>query len=74
MPPNRHSCIHVSLVTTKTKVVPIKHLTMPRLELCGVVIVAKLLSHVAKILNIPTKQLYVWSDSDVVLRWLRDNP
>ena len=35
--------IHLSLVMAKTKVTPIKRLTMPRLELCGVVILAKLL-------------------------------
>ena len=48
--------VHVSLIMAKTKVVPIKHLTMPRLELCGAVIVAKLLSHTARILNIPNSK------------------
>ena len=40
--------VHVSLVMAKTKEAPIKRLTMPRLELCGAVIVAKLLSHTAE--------------------------
>ena len=32
--------VHVSLIMTKSKVAPMKHLTMPRLELCGAVFVA----------------------------------
>ena len=59
--------VQVSLIMAKTKVAPTKHLTMPKLELCGAVIVAKLLSHTAKILNIPNKQVYAWSDSVIVL-------
>ena len=43
---------------------------MPRLEICGAVIVAKPLSHMAKIINILT---YAWSDSVIVLSWLRGN-
>ena len=66
--------IHISLIMAKTKVAPIKRLTMPRLELCGAVIVAKLLSHRAKILSNFKKQVYAGSDSVVVLSWLCCNP
>ena len=52
--------VHVSLVMAITKVTPIKCLTITRLELCRAVIVAKLLSRTAKILNILTKQVYAW--------------
>ena len=46
--------VQVSLVMANTKVALIKCLTKLRLELCAAVVVAKLLSDVAKILNIPT--------------------
>ena len=38
--------VHVSLVTSKTKVAPIKRLTVPWLELCGAHLLAQLLRHV----------------------------
>ena len=52
--------------------VPYQALTIPRLELCGALIVAKLLSQAARVLNIPASMhvVYAWTDSLVVLDWL----
>ena len=47
---------------------------LPRLELCGAVVLSRLISHVAKIFDIPTRQIYCRTDSLVVLGWLRRNP
>ena len=46
--------ISVSLVTSKTKVAPIKQLTIPKLELSAVLLTARLLNTIAKYLQIPT--------------------
>ena len=64
----------VSLVISKTKVSPIKRLTIPRLELCGASLLARLLHHVRQILNIPLSQTYAWTDSTIVLNWLDGSP
>ncbi|CAH2092355.1 unnamed protein product [Euphydryas editha] len=39
--------VYVSLVTAKTRVAPIKQVSIPRLELCGAVLLAKLMVEVA---------------------------
>ena len=66
--------VHTSLVMAKTKVAPIKRLSIPRLELCSGVILSKVLSHVADVLQIPSTNIFAWTDSQVVLAWLKGNP
>lgn len=67
--------IHVNIVTAKTKVAPIeKEISIPRLELCAALLGTKLLFEVAQILDISKDKLFAWSDSMVVLAWLRGEP
>ena len=66
--------IHVSLVTSKTKVVPIKKITIHRLELCGTRLLAELLYHVQGVLQISLDRTYASTDSTIVLNWISENP
>ena len=64
---DKKRAIHTALVMAKTKVVPVKRLSIPRLELCGGVILAKLLNHFASILEIHSGNSFAWTNSRVVL-------
>ena len=66
--------VHTSFVTSKTRVAPIKRLTIPRLKLCGAHLLSQLISHVRTCLSVPLSKAFVWTDSTVVLNWLTGNP
>jgi hypothetical protein len=66
--------VHTALVISKTKVSPIKQLSIPRLELCGAQVLTKLLCHAKRILGVPVDSVFAWTDSTVVLGWLSGNP
>ena len=60
----------VELVTAKSKVAPMASRTIPQLELCGATLLAKLMTTTRQTLDIPIDNVYVYTDSTVVLAWL----
>ena len=62
------------LVIAKTKVAPVKPLTIPRLELCRASLLAKLLTTVRTALNLSLDHVHAWSDSSIILAWLDGSP
>ncbi|KMQ88376.1 hypothetical protein RF55_12152, partial [Lasius niger] len=66
--------INVSFLVGKTKVPPIKTVSIPRLEFCAAVLLARLIHFVQNALNFSFVPTYCWSDSMITLSWLKRHP
>ena len=60
-----------NLLCSKTRVAPLKPRTLPELELLAAVIGSRLLNFVKKELKIPIDEIVCWSDSQIVIEWIR---
>ena len=64
--------VKVNLICSKTKVSPMKEVTIPQLELMSCALLTKLLQSVLKGLSLNTTSIYCWSDSMIALYWIKN--
>ncbi|VDI11886.1 Hypothetical predicted protein [Mytilus galloprovincialis] len=58
------------LIFSKSRLAPVKEMSIPRLELMAVLIGVRSLIFVKSELNISIEEMYLWSDSQCVLKWI----
>ncbi|XP_055632729.1 uncharacterized protein LOC129773178 [Toxorhynchites rutilus septentrionalis] len=67
------STVECNIVGAKTRVAPLKFVSVPRLELQAAVIGVRLADRITKSLSVKAHQRFFWSDSRDVLCWIRSD-
>lgn len=70
--PNNKYTVH--FICAKSRVAPIKTVTLARLELCAAHMLAQLINNVAKILSVQMSNVFCWSDAMITLSWIKADP
>ena len=57
----------------KARVAPMKVMTVPKLELQGALLAARLKREITQALTVSVNQAFMWADSTTVLQWINSN-
>ncbi|XP_072400916.1 uncharacterized protein [Diabrotica undecimpunctata] len=66
--------INGNLLCAMSRVSPLKSRTIPKLELCGALLLSQLVNKTRASLNLDISEMFLWCDSPVVLCWIKTQP
>jgi len=70
---NQQGEVTTKLLCSKSRVAPVKKVTLPKLELCGALRLAQLVQKTVPALNLKIDRILLRTDSTIVLSWLAEN-
>ena len=65
---------HVSFVTARSRVAPLKKVSLPRLELLGALMCARLVVYVKDALKLNNAKIFCYTDNETCLAWINNDP
>ena len=65
---------YTQLLCSKSKVSPLKRVTIPRLQLCGAVLLVRLIKKIIGSWKSLPEEVILWTDSTTVLSWIQTEP
>ncbi|XP_039292957.1 uncharacterized protein LOC120353413 isoform X3 [Nilaparvata lugens] len=73
----QNNVVQTHLLCGKSRVAPLKPVSIPNLELCGALVLSRLINKVVSALNsldLTISGVFLWSDSQIVCKWLQSPP